>query len=179
MTQPIDNPNRNHASNARVLPDSRRALRVALRLWGIDERDAQTWLPGLRSRHPQLHWRIARDRAAAGADIVVHVVKPALRGSDGFCWNCTGANAALSRPLDRTRVEMALFAGNAEQLPRRRAGLWPIAGSLDTGTALDALAHWLRASAASGPDGRITVRPELLALIAARLDTMDTPFDTD
>ncbi|WP_124663335.1 hypothetical protein [Burkholderia sp. Bp8998] len=179
MTRPIDHPNLDPASKAHALPGRRRALRVALRLWGIDERDAQTWLAGLRSRHPQLAWKIARDRAAAGADIVVHVVKPATRQSDGFCWNCTGANGALTRPLDRTRTEIALFAGDARALPHRRAGLWAVAGTLDTRTALDAVARSLQASAAYGPDGRITVRQDLLAWIATRLDAMDAPLDAN
>ncbi|WP_124487320.1 MULTISPECIES: hypothetical protein [unclassified Burkholderia] len=173
MTQPIDHPNRDLASNARVPHGGRRALRIALRLWGIDERDAQAWLPGLRSQHPQLAWRIARDRAAAGADIVVHVVNPAARPSDGFCWNCIGANGALARPLDRARTEVALLAGDAHALPHRHAGLWTLAGTLDTRTALHALARSLQASAAHLSDGRLVVRHDLLALIAARLDAMD------
>lgn len=117
MTQPIGNPNLDNASKARAVHGDRTALRIALRLWGIDERDAQAWLTGPRSKPMQLDWRIARDRAAAGADIVVHVVRPAARRSDGFCWNCIGANGALNRSLDHAHTEIALFAGDARELP--------------------------------------------------------------
>jgi len=179
MTRPIDHPNLDPASNARAPHGRRPALRVALRLWGIDERDAQSRLGGLRARHPQLDWRIARDSAAAGADIVVHVVKPMARRSDGFCWNCIGANRALTRSLERARTEIALFAGDARELPQRRAGLWAVAGTRDSCTALDALARALHASATRGPDGRTTVRHDLLALIATRLDAIDVSFDAN
>ncbi|WP_071335939.1 hypothetical protein [Burkholderia contaminans] len=172
MTQPIGNPNLDNASKARAVHSDRTALRIALRLWGVDERDAQAWLTGPRSKPMQLDWRIARDRAAAGADIVVHVVRPAARRSDGFCWNCIGANGALNRSLDHARTEIALFAGDARELPRKRSGHWAIAGALDIPSALDTLGRSLHASAAHLPDGRITVRRDLLALIATRLDAM-------
>lgn len=177
MTQPIGNPNLDNASIAWTVHGDGTALRVALRLWGIDEHDAQAWLPGLRSRHTRLDWRIARDRAAVGADIVVHVVKPAARGSDGFCWNCIGANGALNRSLDHARTEVALFAGDDRELPRHRSGHWAIAGTLDIRSALDALASSLHASAARLPDGRIAIRHDLLALIAARLDVTVSSHD--
>ncbi|MBZ5788847.1 hypothetical protein K8353_01905 [Burkholderia contaminans] len=177
MTQPIGNPNLDNASNARAVHGGGTALRIALRLWGIDEHDAQAWLTGLRSRHMRLDWRIARDRDAAGADIVVHVVKPAARRSDGFCWNCIGANGALNRSLDHARTEIALFAGDERELPRHRSGHWAIAGTLDIRSALDALARSLHASTARLPDGQNVVRQDLLALIATRLDAMVVSHD--
>lgn len=179
MTQPIGNPNRDNSSKSHAAHGDVATLRVALRLWGIDERDAQTWLTGLRSRHTRLSWRIARDRAAAGADIVVHVVKPVTRRPDRFCWNCIGANGALKRSLEGARTEIALFAGDTRQLPHFRSGLWATAGTLDTCSALDALGRCLHASAGRLPDGRITVRRDLLALIATRLDAMDASPDAN
>ncbi|MBN3769687.1 hypothetical protein [Burkholderia sp. Se-20378] len=177
MTRPIGNPNLDNASNARAVHGDGAALRIALRLWGIDEHDAQAWLAGPRSRQIRLDWRIARDRAAAGADIVVHVVKPAARRPDGFCWNCIGANGALSRSLDHARTEIALFAGDESELPPHRSGHWAIAGTLDIRSALDTLGRSLHASAARLPDGRIFVRRDLLALIATQLDAMVESHD--
>ncbi|CAM2171795.1 conserved hypothetical protein [Burkholderia latens] len=175
MTRPIDHLNASGASNAHAPDGLRRVLRVALRLWGVDERTAQGWLPWLQSQHPRLAWQIARDRAAVGADVVVHVVKPSARRSDGFCWNSIGANGAMVRSRDGARSEVALLAGHTRQLPNRRAGHWAIAGKLDSCAALDALARALHASAVHGPDGRIAVRTDLLALIATRLDAMEAP----
>ncbi|MBN3786456.1 hypothetical protein [Burkholderia sp. Ac-20353] len=172
MTRPTGKPNISDALNARAPHSRGPVLRVALSLWGIDERDAQTWLAGLRSLHPRLDWWIARDRAAAGYDIVVHVVKPTAHRPGGFCWNCIGANGALNRSLAGTRTEIALFAGDASQLPHRRSGFWAVAGALDTGSALDALGRSMHASAGCLPDGRIMVRRDLLAMIAQRLDAI-------
>ncbi|WP_321808815.1 hypothetical protein [Burkholderia sp. BCC1993] len=176
MTRPTGSPDINNALNARAPQSRGPALRVALRLWGVDERDGQAWLVGLRPRHARLDWWIARDRAAAGADIVVHVVKPTAHRPDGFCWNCIGASGALNRSLEGERTEIALFTGDASQMPHRRSGLWVVAGALDTCSALDALGRSMYASVGCLAGGRITVRRDLLALIAQRLDAMDASF---
>src|SRR5215469_10359796 len=95
MTKSTDSLSREHASSPSDEKNSRSTLHIALRAWGFDEREVQSWLDGLPSLGGILTWTIARDRVAESAALVVHVVKPLPRAQDAFCWNCVGANHAM------------------------------------------------------------------------------------
>jgi hypothetical protein len=170
MTQSTDSLSRDHAFGPNADQNSRSTLRVALRAWGFDEREMQSWPDGLPSLDGMLTWTIARDRVAESAALVVHVVRPSPRAQDAFCWNCVGANHAMVCALEGTRPEIVLFAGEATQLPHRRAGFWSVAGDLPAHTALHALAYMIGASAGKDVEGQFGMRRDLLAIIAQRLD---------
>jgi hypothetical protein len=159
-----------HAFNLPAAQVAQQTLPLALRLWGFDECEVQSWLSELPSVDGLLTWTIAHDSVAEGAAIVVHVVKPSPRADDAFCWNCVGANYAMTRALDEARAEVVLFAGDANQLPRRRAGFWAVAGKLPAHTALYAMGYLIGASAGVHHQGHFGVRGDLLAIIAQRLD---------
>jgi hypothetical protein len=150
--------------------EGKQALPAALRLWGFDESEVRSWLSELPLLDGMLTWTIARDSIAEGAAIVVHLVKPSPRTEDAFCWNCVGANYAMTHALDGSRAEVVLFAGDATDLPRRRAGFWAVAGTLPALTALHVMAYLIGASAGVRREGHFGVRGDLLAIIAQRLD---------
>lgn len=170
MTQPTGSFSREHAFDLNVEQNSQSTLHVALRAWGFNEREMQSWLDGLPSLDGLLTWTIARDRVAESAALVVHVVRPSPRAQDAFCWNCVGANHAMVCALEGTRPEIVLLAGEATQLPHRRAGFWSVAGDLPAHTALHALAYMIGASAGNDAEGQFGMRRDLLAIIAQRLD---------
>ncbi|MFC4702180.1 hypothetical protein [Paraburkholderia caffeinitolerans] len=170
MTKSTDSLPREYAVDPGAHRNSPQPLQVALRLWGFDEREVRSWIDDLPSLDGTLNWSIARERAADGAAVVVHVVKPSPRAQDAFCWNCVGANRAMVCALEGTRPEIVLFAGDAAQLPRRRAGVWSVAGDMPAYAALQALAYMIGASAGKGANGQFGMRRDLLAVIAQRLD---------
>lgn len=170
MTKSTDSLPREHAFDSGTHRNSPQPLRVALRLWGFDEREVHSWLDDLPTLDGMLNWTIARERAAEWAALVVHVVKPSPRAQDAFCWNCVGANRAMVCALEGTRPEIVLFAGDATQLPRRRAGVWSVAGDMPAYAGLHALAYRIGASAGKGANGKFAMRSNLLAIIAQRLD---------
>jgi hypothetical protein len=170
MTKPTDSLPREHATDPNTDHTTPQPLHIALRPWGFDEHEVQAWLDSLPSLNNMLNWTLARDRAAESAALVVHVVKPSPRAQDTFCWNCVGANRAMVCALEGTRPEIVLFAGNATQLPHRRAGFWSIAGDMPAHTALHALAYMIGASAGKDADGQFAMRRNLLAIIAQHLD---------
>ncbi len=162
-----------HFGHYTALPDSnpcvtRTPLRIALRLWGIDEAAAQFWLDDLPTLNGLVSWDIAFDRRAKGADVVVHLVKPTANSE--FCWNCVGANAALKRPASAYGMELALFAGDASAMPAERAGHWVAAGTFSPFAALFRLTHLLAAVAVPQPPARVAMRGKLLTMIATQLD---------
>ena len=124
----LDITHRNHGS-----------LRIALRLWGFDESIVKARMNELPALNGLVSWEIAHSPNAEGADMVLHLVNPSRPAPGAFCWNCLGANRAMVRSLETSRTEMVLFAGTADQLPRRRAGHWAVAGSLPTWVALHTL----------------------------------------
>ncbi|GAB7526796.1 hypothetical protein [Paraburkholderia sp. 2C] len=170
MTKSTDSLPREQAFDPGADRNSQPTLHVALRPWGFDEHEVHSWLDGLPSLDGMLSWTIARDRIAENAVLVVHVVKPSPRAQDAFCWNCVGANHAMVCAWESTRPEIVLFAGDATQLPQRRAGFWAVAGDLPAHTALHALAYMIGASAGNDARGRFGMRRDLLAIIAQRLD---------
>jgi hypothetical protein len=162
-----------HFGQYATLPDSgscdtRAPLRIALRLWGIDEATAQFWLDDLPTLGGLVSWEIAVDRRATGADVVVHLVKPAANSE--FCWNCVGANAALKRPASTYGMELALFAGDTIAMPVERAGHWVAAGAFSPFAALFRLTHLLAAVAVPQSPATVRVRGKLLAMISTQLD---------
>jgi hypothetical protein len=150
--------------------ETRAPLRIALRLWGIDEATAQFWLDDLPTLNGLVSWEIAVDRRAKGADVIVHLVKPSQTADNAFCWNCVGANAALKRPSSAYGMELALFAGDAGAMPVERAGHWVAAGTFSPFAALFRLTHLLAAVAAPQPQAKVAMRGSLLRMISTQLD---------
>ena len=146
------------------------ALTVAVRPWGFSNAELSSWLPDLSSLNGLLRWTVAHDRAAAGADVVVHFVRPSTHDRNALCWNCVGANRAMITALEKQRLELVLFAGDANELPQSRAGFWAIAGQLPPNAALDAIGRMIGASALPWQASRLAVRKDLLQLIARRVD---------
>ena len=159
-TSPIDRDARN----------GRRPLCIALRLWGYEESEVQSWMSELPGLNGAITWRISRDRLARGADIVVHMVRPTRLTGDGFCWNSVGANRAVYRSEAECGTEMILFEGKAEHLPRHRAGHWAAAGTLQPHAALGRLGCLIAASSTYQPRMQAGVRRNLLGMIAQQLD---------
>jgi hypothetical protein len=170
MTNSTGKLRREHAFNLPAEQAGQQILPVAVRLWGFDESEAQSWPGELPLPDGLLAWSIARNSVAEGAPLVVHLVKPSLRADDAFCWNCVGANYAMTRALDGTHAEIVLFVGDAAELPRRRVGFWAVAGKLPAPTALHAMAYLIGASAVTGHKDQFGVRGDVLAMIAQRLD---------
>jgi hypothetical protein len=170
MIKPTNTIRTNITQTRRDARGNRKTLCVALRLWGFEEPEVQSWMRELPELNGALSWRISRVRHASGADVVVHLVKPARRAKDAFCWNCTNANFALSQSLAAGGTEMILFAGNAAQLPPERAGHWAAAGKLPPQAALVRLG-WLIAVSLEHPTGtHVGLRFDLLRMITQQLD---------
>ena len=150
--------------------DNQHTLRIALRLWGLDESAVKSWIGELPTLDGSLSWELAHSQIPDGADMVVHTVKPSRHAPGSFCWNCVGANRAMLRSWDMSRTEMVLFVGAADQLPSERVGHWSIAGRLTPYAALHNLALLIDASCERIPQGHATVRRDLLALIAGHVD---------
>ncbi|WP_144157893.1 hypothetical protein [Paraburkholderia sp. BCC1885] len=153
-----------------VAPANQHTLRIALRLWGLNEPTVKSWINELPTLNGLLSWEVAHSRIVDDADIVVHMVKPSRKGPEAFCWNCVGANRAMVRSLDVSHTEMVLFAGGADQLPSDRSGHWAAAGQLTPREALHTLALMIGASSTRLPQGHAAVRRELLALVTGYLD---------
>jgi len=153
--------------NAQTQPE---ALCIALRPWGFEESELQSWTRELPDLDGAITWKVSRDGLARGADVVVHLVKPSSRTGVDFCWNCAGANYALSKSLAECGTEMVLFSGTTSQLPLSRSGLWTMAGRLSSQVALHRLGCLIAASSTRDPRGTLTVRSELIAMIAHQLD---------
>jgi len=118
------------------------ALRIGLRLWGFAESRVDTWIQGLPVLDDgSLSWEIAHQRDGDGADMIIHLVKSSPRALGSFCWNCVGANDAMRASEGSSRVEIALFSGDETRLPLVRSGLWAMAGTRATESALHTLAH--------------------------------------
>lgn len=153
--------------NAQTQPE---ALCIALRPWGFEESELQSWIRALPDEGGAIAWEISRDRLARSANVVVHLVKPSSRAVADFCWNCAGANYALSKSLAECGIEMVLFSGTANQLPMSRSGHWAMTGRLSPQVALRRLGCLITASSTRDPRGKFTVRRDLLALITRQLD---------
>jgi hypothetical protein len=117
------------------------ALRIGLRLWGFAESEVDAWRRGLPILDGLLSWEIAHQRDGDGAGMIIHLVKSSSRALGSFCWNCVGANEAIRASKESPHVEMALFSGDETRLPRVRSGLWAMAGTRSTESALHSLAH--------------------------------------
>ena len=72
--------------------------------------------------------------------------------------------------LEKQRLELVLFAGDASELPQSRVGFWAMAGKLPPNAALDAIGRMIGASALPWQASRLAVRKDLLQLIARRVD---------
>ena len=171
MTKPTNtiHANTTHPQNAAC--GDRQSLCVALRLWGFDDLEAQSWIGELPDLDGMIVWKIARFRPDADADIVVHLVKPAGRANDGFCWHSIQANRAVLASYAAGRIEMVLFAGNKDQLPGRRSGHWALTGRLSPQAALARLGRLIAASSTQRGAAQGPVSRELLRMIAQQLDT--------
>ena len=170
MTKPN---NAIHARTPQIDRDARNGLRplcIALRLWGYEESEVQSWMSELPGLNGAITWTISRDRLARGADVVVHMVRPSRLAGNAFCWNSVGANRAVDRSVAECGTEMILFEGKAEHLPRHRAGHWAAAGALPPHAALARLGCLIAASSTYKSRMQATVRRNLLAMIAQQLD---------
>jgi hypothetical protein len=165
MTKPTNTIRTNTTHHHRHARDNAQTLRVALRLWGFDESEVQSWISEPPDMNGSLAWKISWVRRETDADIVVHLVKPARRASDAFCWHSIQANRAVLASFAAGRTEMVLFTGSAEELPKRRSGHWALAGTLSPQDALARLGRLLAASSTRG-----AVRRDLLRMIAQQLD---------
>jgi hypothetical protein len=149
---------------------ARAPLRIAIRLWGYDIPDAQSWIGDLSTLNGLLDWTLALTQREPGADILVHMIKPSRIMGAGFCWNCVGANRSIARIQSAGGTALALFAGHANQLPPTRSGQWVTAGSLSPRAALFRLAHLIAAATTPMPSGTVIVRNHVLEMIARELD---------
>ncbi|SEJ91437.1 hypothetical protein [Paraburkholderia diazotrophica] len=170
MTKPTNTIRRNTTHDHRDVRDNTQTLCIAMRLWGFDESEVQSWMSELPDLQGALSWKISRVRRETDADIVVHLVKPARRTNDEFCWHSIQANRAVLASFPANRTEMVLFTGNANELPSRRSGHWALTGTLSPHTALARLGRLVAAS--STPHGAMhgPVRRDLLRMIAQQLD---------
>lgn len=170
MTKPT-NPNR--ASNSHTPNNAHgngQTLRVALRLWGFDELEVQSWMGELPDLNGTIAWKISRVRRETDADIVVHLVKPARRANDAFCWHSIQANRAVLASYAAGRNEMVLFTGSADELPKRRSGHWALSGTLSPQAALARLGRLIAASSTHPAGQDRVVRRDVLRMIAQQLD---------
>jgi hypothetical protein len=170
MTKPTNTIRASATQTDRNAHGNGQTLCIALRLWGYEESEVQSWTRELPGLNGAITWKISSDRMARGADVVVHIVKPSRRASAAFCWNCAGANYAVSQSLAECGIEMILFEGNADQLPRKRAGHWAVAGTLSPQTALGRLGCLIAASSTRQPHMPAVVRRDLLCMITPQLD---------
>jgi hypothetical protein len=171
MTKPTNTIHANTTHLPRAACGDRQALNVALRLWGFDEAQAQSWIGELPDLNGTMAWKISRVRRDTDADIVVHVVKPARRANDAFCWHSIQANHAVLASYAAGRTEMVLFAGSKDQLPHRRSGHWALTGRLSPQAALARLGCLIAASSTQRDAKQGPVSRELLRMIAQQLDT--------
>ncbi|WP_346778654.1 hypothetical protein [Burkholderia sp. Ac-20353] len=170
MTKPASVERADMARLARCHRNERAPLRIALRPWGFDARTVESWIHALPTLDRTIEWGIAADRRAPGADIVVHIVKPAPGARGQFCWNSVGANYALRQSLAACGTELALLIGDADQMPDERIGHWVVAGALPPATALARLGQLIAACAAPRRETQTPVRRTLMRLIAGQLD---------
>ncbi|MFL9993390.1 hypothetical protein PQR34_21765 [Paraburkholderia sediminicola] len=169
MTKPTSTIRTDATQTDRSVRGTGPTLCLALRLWGYEESEVQSWIEELHALHGAATWRISRERTAHGADLIVHLVKPSRTRDAAFCWNCAGANYALAQsPVGA--IEMVLFEGLADQLPSMRAGHWAAAGSLSPQAALGRLGHLVAAASTPRSDRRAVVRRNLLCMITRQLD---------
>ncbi|WP_412526837.1 hypothetical protein [Burkholderia lata] len=145
-------------------------LRIALRLWGYDASQVQTWIESLPTLDGSLAWALAVAPDHHDAAVVVHLVKPSSPVGSKFCWNCIGANRAIERRLSMSGTALVLFAGHAHQMPSARTGQWIVAGGLPPWAALSQLSHLIVAAAAPTPSGARAVRSHLLEMMVRELD---------
>ncbi|SOE64571.1 hypothetical protein SAMN05446935_2490 [Burkholderia sp. YR290] len=165
MTTPTNTTRTNATDLYRAATENGQTVRVGLRLWGFDESEVQSWASELPDMDGAIAWKISRVRRETDADIVVHLVKPARRANDAFCWHSIQANRAVLASFAAGRTEMVLFTGREEELPKRRSGHWALAGALSPQVALARLGRLIAASSTQG-----AVRRELLRMIAQLLD---------
>ncbi|HDR9076404.1 TPA: hypothetical protein QDA97_005225 [Burkholderia vietnamiensis] len=149
---------------------NRTPLRIALRLWGYDASQAQTWIESLPTLNGSLAWTLAVVPDDHGADVVVHMVKPSRPAGSMFCWNCIGANRAIARRPSEFGTALVLFAGHTHQMPSACTGQWIVAGGLPPCEALSQLSHLIAAAAAPTSSGAMAVRSHLLKMMARELD---------
>jgi hypothetical protein len=145
-------------------------MRVAIRLWGYDAALAEAWIESFPSVNGTLACTLALTASHPDADLVLHMVKPSGNLRSGFCWNCVGANRALAHAHSAQRNVLALFEGHATQLPVVRNGLWIATGALPPHIALFRLAPLIAAATGQSALGTVTLRTDLLAMIARELD---------
>lgn len=148
----------------------RAPLRIALRLWGYDASQAQTWIESLPTLDGSIAWALAVAPDNHDADVVVHMVKPSRPVGSTFCWNCIGANRAIARRPSASGTALVLFAGHAYQMPSARTGQWIVAGGLSPCEALSQLSHLITAAAAPTSSGAMAVRNHLLEMMVRELD---------
>ncbi|HWT36089.1 MAG TPA: hypothetical protein VN289_07385 [Paraburkholderia sp.] len=170
MTKPTNPIHTKTTQPQRATRDSRQPLRIALRLWGFDESEVQSWMSGLPDVDGTIAWKISRVRRETDADIVVHLVKPARGADDAFCWHSIQANRAVLASYAAGRTEMILFAGSAEELLKRRSGHWALMGSLPPQAALAKLGRLIAASSTRPAGMHGVVRRDVLRMIAQQLD---------
>ncbi|MBR8086045.1 hypothetical protein KDX23_25255 [Burkholderia vietnamiensis] len=148
----------------------RAPLRIALRLWGYDASQAQTWIESLPTLDGSIAWALAVAPDNHDADVVVHMVKPSRPVGSTFCWNCIGANRAIARRPSASGTALVLFAGHASQMPSARTGQWIVADGLSPCAALSQLSHLITAAAAPTSSGAMAVRNHLLEMMVRELD---------
>lgn len=172
MTKPASDERVDLARRSRCPRNDSATLRIALRPWGFDACVVQSWINALPTLDRAIAWELATDRRAPGADIVVHVVRPAPAARGQFCWNGIGANYALRQSLAACGTELALLIGASEQMPAERVGHWVAAGALPPAAALARLGRLIAACAAPRPQPQPQppVRRALMRLISHDLD---------
>ncbi|MDN7856307.1 hypothetical protein [Burkholderia cepacia] len=170
MTKPASGERADLARLTRCHRNYSTALRIALRPWGFDACVVQSWINALPTLDRAIAWEIATDRRAPGADIVVHVVRPAPAARGQFCWNGIGANYALRQSLAACGTELALLIGDSNQMPAECVGHWVAAGALPPAAALARLGRLIAACAAPQQQTQPPVRRTLMRLISRDLD---------
>lgn len=145
-------------------------MHIAVRLWGYDASLAEAWVESFPTVNGTLACTLALAASHPDADLVVQMVKPSDTVRSGFCWNCVGANRALAHAHSAQRNVLALFEGHATQLPAMRNGLWIATGALPPQIALFRLAPLIAAAAGRNTSGTVTLRTDLLGMIARELD---------
>lgn len=135
--QSLTHPFANQTFSGTVLPPSR----VALRLWGYSEPEVAAWLEDLPSSAGCVSWEIARQIDNNRLSALIHLVRASSAASGPFCWNCVGANRTMQRGEGRSPVQIALFSGDAERLPKLQFGVWALVGTRSEKDALQGLAR--------------------------------------
>jgi hypothetical protein len=171
MAKPTNAIHANTADPQNTAGGGGQSLCIALRLWGFDESEAQSWISELSDLDGLIVWKISRFRRDTDADIVVHLVKPARRANDVFCWHSIQANRAVLASYAGGRNEMVLFAGDKDRLPTRRSGHWALTGKLSPQAALGRLGRLIAASSTQRESAQGPISRALLRMIAQQLDT--------